>query len=261
MRANWLQVGAMSLVFVGGCGLTKVAADLLISPEQEVELGAQVSDELAGEIVIHADPEVQQYLTTLGNDVLAAVEDVPAEYDFSFTVVDDAVTINAFALPGGRIYMYTGLMLQADSEAEIIGVLGHEIAHVIRRHGAQQLVTQLGIDTVLSMALGQNPSDVVALAATIAQTGALLKYSRTHELEADEFGVRYVIDAGWSPYGFIDFFDRLEAMGGSSLPEFLSTHPNPENRVEQLEDILRDYDSVPDYEGDPAALEAIQGRL
>jgi predicted Zn-dependent protease len=243
-------------------GLTacEAATSLLIPPDQEVALGRQVHRELSGQLRFHSDAEVQAWFERLGESVLARVPRIRSAYDFHFYVVDDPDVINAFAAPGGGIYMYTGLILAAGSEAEVVGVLGHEIAHVIERHGAKRLVATLGTQQVLDIVLGQGASGLARLVSSLASSGALLKYSRTNELDADSLGVSYVIDAGWDPRGLVEFFDRLRRMGGSG-PQFLSTHPHPANRVRRLEQIIAAQPSVPTHRGDAAAFTALQRRI
>jgi beta-barrel assembly-enhancing protease len=248
-------VGALAVV---GCeGLTTA----LIPPADEVQLGYELGDELRGELRFHPDPDVQLYLTTLGERILAEVPDMPSEYEFRFFVVDDDSVINAFAVPGGGVYMYTGLILSAQTEAEVAGVLGHEIAHVVERHGAKSLVTAYGVEEVLALLLGNNAPRLASMLSELAATGALLKYSRDNELESDREGVELVIDAGYSPEGLIRFFETLEQLSGSAPPQFLSTHPNPGNRVERLRDIIEGRTDLPTWEGDQAAFEAWQADI
>ena len=248
MRTTLLLVCVPLLVTASGCGAgTDLATALLLPIDQEVELGNQFAQEIEAELVIHSDPVVQAYIDDLGRRVLAAVDPPPpAEIDWNFRVVDDVDTVNAFALPGGHIYFYSGLMAMADNEAEIAAVMGHEIAHVTRRHGAERLVSLYGIDTVAGLALGSEPSTLGTLVTQVVQTGTLITYGRSQETEADTVGIEYVIDAGYDPIGFITFFEKLEALqGGIQIPEFLSTHPHPENRIENIESILENRNDIP----------------
>jgi len=253
----------MPAVGLVACGAVETIAGLLISREEETALGIELAQDIEQELVIHPDPFVHEYLTGMGLELLALIPDVPPEYQFRFQVVKDDDVINAFAAPGGQIYFYTGLMLQADTRAEVMGVMGHEIAHVMRRHGAQQLVTNLGLATVLDLALGQTSSSAVGLAGELAATGALLKYGRDHELESDEYGMNLLLQAGYDPEPYIGFFSKLDAMSGSvRIPEFLSTHPNPNNRVSALRAQVNAYPGeIPSYRGDDAEWRAFQARL
>jgi predicted Zn-dependent protease len=237
------------------------ATSLLIPPEDEVALGNEVAVEIDQSLTFHPDPEVQNYLNELGQELLAAVPKVRDAYEFRFYVVDDPGMINAFAIPGGRIYVYTGLILAARTEAEVAGVLGHEIAHVIERHGAKRMVAQFGLSEVLSLLLGRNTPALAELLTELATTGALLKYSRSNELQSDREGVEYMIDAGYNPEGLIRFFQTLDEQSSVRLPQFLSTHPNPDNRVGRIEDILADRTQYPGNDGDQVAFEAWQARI
>lgn len=260
-RRTFPTLALLTSVTLFGCGAVETAAAFLVPPDQEVALGLQLSDELEAELTLHPDPETHAYLSALGNQIVSRLENVPPEYRFEFHVVDDDETVNAFAVPGGQIYFYTGLLLTAANEAEVVGVLAHEIAHVTERHGAEQLVTQFGLESVLGMALGENPSQIASLVAQLGATGALLQNGRSDETEADEVGLTYLLAVGYDPEPFIGFFDRLEQMSSNALPEFLSTHPKPENRADNLRAIVRSYDQVPTYRGDDAAFAAFQSRL
>jgi predicted Zn-dependent protease len=246
---------------VHGLAACDATTSLLIPPEEEVELGKEVAREIEAELTFHPDPEVQNYLDAMGRRILAAVPDVRDAYEFRFFVVQDDNVINAFAVPGGRIYIYTGLILAARTEAEVAGVVGHEIAHVIERHGAKRMVAQFGLSEVLAIIFGRDTPAFAELLTELAATGALLKYSRSNELESDREGVAYMIDAGYNPEGLIGFFQTLDEQSSVRLPQFLSTHPNPGNRVERIEDILADLQQYPGDNGDQVAFEAWQARI
>lgn len=139
-----------------GGRMTAAAADVLVPVEQENQLGQQMAAEIQAEMTMHPDPEVQAYVANIGNRLVAAAQaDVPSGITFRFHVVQDDATVNAFAIPGGDIYFYTGPMRLAENEAELAGVLGHEVAHVTNRHIAQRLVAQYGLQSIIAMALGQ----------------------------------------------------------------------------------------------------------
>lgn len=253
MKKTWapaaLLPAALLLVPAGGvlsgCYATKkvaqkateVAADALIPVSQENELGAQFSKEVEAEAKLHPDKDVQDYIKGLGNAIVRAAKargEVPDGIKFTFKVIDDDNTVNAFALPGGYIYFYTGLLKMADNEAEVIGVMGHEVAHVTERHIAQRLVQTYGLQAVVAMAGGENADLLTQLATNVAAQGLILKYSRDHERDADTHGLPLVIDAGYDPNGFVSFFEKLKAMGGpnNDLLVILQSHPHPEERLE-----------------------------
>ena len=239
-----LVVGAPLLAT--GCPVrsARAAADLLIPPRDEVMLGLQISAEIEGELTMHSNADVQAYVASLGAQVLARVEDRPGEIEFTFQVVNDLNQVNAFAIPGGWIYVYSGLMQVMESEAELASVLAHEIAHVTRRHIAQRLVAMYGLDAIAHLALGEEPGLLGTIVSTIVQQGAMLRYTRDMEREADDFGLHYLVSAGYDPRGFIDFLERLT--GRPSPPTFLLTHPSPEERIERIERQIRDLETVPE---------------
>lgn len=250
---------ASLLVTLAACGAMQTATDLLIPRTTDVELGTQLNQDIRGQIVVHPDAEAQQWLAQLGQRMLQSTPGVPPEYRFSFTLVDDDTTLNAFALPGGPIYMYSGLIMAAESEAEVAGVLAHEIGHVIHRHGAQQLIAALGLEAVLALALGENPSALAQLTSQLGATGALLAYGRDHELDADAIGLNVLIRAGYDPHPFIGFFEKLDS--SRNPPEFLSTHPDPGNRVRRLRQSIATRTDLPTHRGDAAAFDALKARL
>lgn len=210
-------------------GATEVAAEVLLPPREEVRLGRQMAREVAEELSFHRDDLVQNYVEALGNRI-AAKADTPSPIRYTFRVVDDADQINAFAMPGGYIYVYSGLIKAADNEAELAAVMAHEIAHVTERHVAERLVAAYGLQAITAAALGEDPGLIEQLVAAVAGQGFLLKYSRDHEREADAVGFEYMVAAGYDPMGFVTFFEKLE--GGPRMPDLLSSHPAPDDRIE-----------------------------
>lgn len=192
----------------------------------------------------------------VGNDLRKAVEvyyksknmekDLK-NFAWEFNVVDDPKTINAFCMPGGKVVVYTGILKVTQNEDALAVVMGHEIAHALANHGnermSQGLVAQLGL-TSLDLALSQKPAETRNLLMTAAgagaQVGVLLPFSRKHESEADEIGLYLMAMAGYDPNEAAPFWGRMEKMagGGSRPPEFLSTHPNPVKRSEQLKSLV-----------------------
>lgn len=150
------------------------------------------------------------------------------DFDWEFWLIDDPTTLNAFAAPGGKVFVYTGLMQFLAREDDFEGVLGHEIAHAAERHTTQQLTRYYGISVVLDIALGEGTArDIAELASGLAT----LAFSREHETEADEYSVRYLCDTVYAADGAASFFEALE---GEEIPAFLSTHPSSETRVEDI---------------------------
>lgn len=231
-----------------GCGgpANEAAADVLIPIEEENRLGQQMRAELEKELTIHSNAELQSYVKGLGQKAArGAGNQTPKGIKYDFIVVDDDKTVNAFAIPGGSIYVYTGLLKKASSEAEVMGVLGHEVAHVTNRHVAQRLVAIYGVSALAGIALGENPSTLAQIVANVAANGFLLKYSRDAEREADRYGVAFSARAGYDPNGFISFFKKMEGGG----PAFLASHPAPAERVENTRKVIGQLTNPPTYTG------------
>jgi predicted Zn-dependent protease len=204
----------------------------IVSEEQELQMGAQFAAELETQLRFVHDAEVVGYVNNLGQ-LLARVSQ-RSNIPYTFHVVDTD-EVNAFAVPGGYLYVHRGLIEAAANEAELAGVLAHEIGHVVGRDSARQLSQQMGISVLAGIALGQDPNTVASLAAQIAATGALMSYSREMESEADQYGVQETYDAGIDPVGIATFFDKLVALRdgaeAGAVEHFFSSHPDPGARA------------------------------
>lgn len=151
------------------------------------------------------------------------------EFPWRIRIIKDDNTLNAFCTPGGYIYVYTGIIKYLDNETQLAGVMGHEIAHADRRHSANQMLKQYGVEALLTILSGGNPGQLAQLGAQLLA----LSFSRSDETEADDYSVRYLLGTEYDAQGAKYFFQKI---GGSGQPpEFLSTHPNPDNRVENIE--------------------------
>ena len=216
-----------------------------ITPDQEIALGLQAAPEMFQEFGGEIDPShpVSKYVEEVGQRVVArsAAHGTPYKYDFH--VLADPQTINAFALPGGQVSITVGLLRQLRNEAELAGVLGHEVGHVVARHGAEQLSKQQFAQTLVGAAgvAAYDPNDPrssaqrAAMAAAVAQL-VNMRFGRQDELEADALGVKEMKEAGYDPEGMAELMKILESAGGGSRqPEFFSTHPNPENRLARIQ--------------------------
>jgi predicted Zn-dependent protease len=252
MRISNRLLGAALAVFAVTLSACATAPEtgrsqlLLISPSQEAQLGYRSFRELKGKKPIARGSPHWDELQRSGRRI-AAVAPVPyAEWEFVLFHDDDSA--NAFALPGGKVGVYTGILPVTENEAGLATVIAHEIAHVTARHGAERMSQSLLIQfggTALSAALGTDAGmtrDLAMQAYNIGTTvGVALPYSRTQELEADHLGILYMARAGYDPREAIDFWRRFEAYGrdkGGKPPEFLSTHPLDRTRIAQLERLL-----------------------
>jgi predicted Zn-dependent protease len=214
------------------------------SPEQDVELGREATAEVNRQMpVLPESNPVTKYVQQLGQQ-LAAHAPGPNQWPFSFHVVN-IKEINAFALPGGPIYINVGTIQAADDEAQLAGVMAHEISHVILRHSTQQAskaaFAQLPL-AVLGATIGRSAVGQIAqLGASFGAQSLFLKYSRDAEREADLLGSQIMYDSGYDPYSMVEFFTKLEKEGGAGGPQFLSDHPNPGNRVENVRQAISKY--------------------
>jgi len=237
------------------------------SPKQDVELGLQASREVRQQMPMLNDQRTEDFAERIGGRL---VEAIPAEYRqpefrYSFDVVN-LREINAFALPGGPMFLHRGMIEAAKSEAEVAGVMGHELAHVILRHGTAQATKgqkfQIGAmaGQVLGAILGGRTGAVVSQGSQLGLGTWFLKYSREYEREADLLGAQLMARAGYDPRAMASMFETIERQGGGGGPEFLSDHPNPGNRVQAINreaDMLR----VQGNRGNAGEIQAVQARL
>lgn len=213
-------------------------AKVLISPDDENKLGLQFKQELEGKqhVVYYNDPAVVSYVRGVADKVIAFGKRDRPEVQWQVNVIDDSKTVNAFATPGGYLYVYSGLIMAADNEAELAGVMAHETGHVVARHSARQMVDAYGIEAVSNMVLGKNPGLLGSLVGGVGAKGFMLANSRSDETEADEYGARYAAAAGYDPHGLVTFFEKLRKQEGNS-PRFLailSDHPATPDRIDHV---------------------------
>lgn len=162
-----------------------------------------------------------------------------ADFNWQVTIIDDDV-MNAFAVPGGKLYFYTGLIKYLDNASNLAGVMAHEMAHVDRRHSTEQMTKQYGFSVLLSLLLGNDKSQFEEIASDLAVGLASLQFSRAHEYEADEYAIRFTADTDYHPKGISGFFEKLLIEGQTARTfEFLSTHPSDQNRIDNIDMVWR----------------------
>ena len=217
----------------------------LISEQQELAIGEETDGQVRGQYGVYADDPMSGYVTASGKDI--AVHTHLPNLPYRFAVLDSPV-INAFAVPGGYVYLTRGILALMNSEAEMAVVLGHELGHVNARHSVRKMSQMILFQA--GLAIGSAISDTFAKISGIAGIGVsllFLKFSRDDEREADALGVAYARSAGYDPSRMVDFFDALERMGDlsgkNSLPGFLSTHPLTKERVRNVRALLQASDS------------------
>jgi predicted Zn-dependent protease len=202
----------------------------LFSTRDDVRLGNEAyAQVLAGATLLRSGPDHERVVRVLKR--LAAVADDPG-YDWDVSLIRDDETVNAFALPGGKMAVYTGILPVCQGETGLAVVMGHEIGHVVAGHGTERMTTALGTELVLSLA---NLGDYSELARVGSEYLIQRPFGRQHESEADEIGLVYMARAGYDPREAIAFWERMQAGTGGGPPEFLSTHPSHETRIERLE--------------------------
>lgn len=215
---------------------------ILVPIEQEVALGASSFTELKSTMRVSQDPDMNATVQRVGQRIARAVGDELPNARWEFVVFEDE-TPNAFALPGGKVGVHTGLFKIAQNDAELAVVMGHEIAHVIARHGAERMSEGVLIaagGVALDAALRDKDSKErnlwLASYGVVATGAVVLPHSRLHENEADEIGIRYAARAGYDPRAAIAFWERMKeaSEGKSKPPEWLSTHPSDETRIKRL---------------------------
>jgi predicted Zn-dependent protease len=213
-----------------------------LTPQQEIALGVQSVPEIVNEFGgLSRDDQAQTLVDDIGFSLANGdiARDTP--WEFEFYVLDDPETINAFALPGGPVFITSGLLSRLETSDEVAGVLAHEIVHVLARHSAEQIAqSQLSNGLVGAVAVASGDASASQTAAMIAQL-VNMKYGRGDELQSDTFGVCLMIDSGYDPNGMVEVMHILEAASdGNRPPEFFSTHPNPENRIREIQQAIED---------------------
>jgi len=221
----------------------------LVSESQEVALGKEADPQIVAEYGLYEDEDLSRLVSELGQS-LAKVSHRP-QLTYTFRIVDSPI-INAFALPGGYVYMTRGILVHFNSQDELAGVLGHEIGHVVARHSAEQMSKQQLAG--LGLGIGSIVSEHFARYADFAGAGLsllLLKYSRDQESESDRLGVEYSTKNGYDAHRMAEFFGTLERMrgdGGQSLPGFMSTHPDPGDRRVRVGQMAGEWQQKIDYQ-------------
>lgn len=240
LQRTFLVLLVAAGVLSSGCASSRRALGyVLISDQTEIELGAKLAAQIEAQQRLHPDRGLQSYIQRVTEALLPpALEDRPG-IRYRVKVLDDPKQINAFAVPGGYLYIYSGLLLVAEDEAEIAGVLAHEIGHIVGRHSANQLAARFGLDVLARLALGEDPYQIGQIASQLGSA----RFSRDDEREADTFGVRYAIAAGYDPHGLLRFFAKLKKLEArhSDLEKLFASHPPTSERIRRIEHLIDQY--------------------
>jgi len=237
-----LALAASLTISVSADAQTRIDPDRnRFSPAQDVELGRRAAAELRQELPIVSDRRTENSVERIGARLVAAVPGRLRQPQFRYTFqVVDRKDINAFALPGGPIFVNRGMLEAARSEGEVAGVIAHEISHIVLRHGTAQATKgqkfQLGAlaGQIVGSMIGGRTGAVVAQGSQIGLGTYLMKYSREYEREADLLGAQIMARAGYDPRHMASMFQTIARRGGNGAPEWLSDHPNPANRSEAI---------------------------
>jgi predicted Zn-dependent protease len=213
-----------------------------LTVEQEIALGIQSAPQMAAQHGgLHPDQQAQQLVDKVGAKLVNNSIARQSPYKYEFHLLRDPNAINAFALPGGQIFITYALYSKLENEDQLAGVLGHEIGHVLGRHSAERMAKQGLTQGVISGVMVGGGEGMGQMSAMIANT-INMKYGRGDELESDDLGVRFLIKAGYQPEEMIGVMEILKAAAGPNrTPEFQSTHPDPENRIEMIKEAIRKY--------------------
>lgn len=215
---------------------------ITISEDEEIAIGLQSAPHMAQQHGgLYPNKEYQDFLDTVGERLVNNSVAKETGYKYDFHLLADAKTINAFALPGGQVFITYALFSKLENEDQLAGVIGHEIGHVVGRHSADRMSKQGLTQGILSgVAVGLDPSTAQG-AAAIANV-INMKYGREDELESDDLGVRFMIESGYDANQMIGVMQILKtAAGPNKTPEFQSTHPDPENRIEKIKEAIEKY--------------------
>jgi metalloendopeptidase OMA1, mitochondrial len=274
MRAKKIpRVVLLPLLVLSGCATapyTERSQLILISPGEENRLGAQAFQQVLAKEKVVRDPVLQGVVDRIGWRIANAAR--RPDFQWEFVIIDNEKTANAFALPGGKVAVYTGMFPVARTEGGLAAVLAHEVAHVLARHGgerlSQGLVAQIGATALQVGMAGRDPGVVRGVMAAYglgANVGVLLPYGRLQESEADRIGLILMAQASYDPREAIHLWERMEQQDGQRPPEFLSTHPSVGRRIQDLQrwmpNALTHYRPSPDQIPDSARpLPSVGGR-
>ncbi|RUO59416.1 M48 family metallopeptidase [Pseudidiomarina insulisalsae] len=257
-----LKSGVIALALTGLVACTQSPTGRsqlqLFSSDEIAQLGAQSYSAIKEQEKVSRDPQLNQYVQCISNDLIAVLPSPWGQEQWEVTVFESDM-VNAFALPGGKIGVYTGLIDLAETPDQLAAVIGHEIGHVIAQHSNERMSNQFAAGVGLQLGgllIGQEmDSDKAALVMGVlgvgVQLGYILPYSRIHESESDELGLRYMAAAGYDPREAAELWRNMAKQGGQNPPEFLSTHPSPQTRIEALEKLA--VEEMPTYRQAPKA--------
>ena len=252
LRSLTLFAGALALAACATNPYTERSQLLLVSESQEIQLGAQAYEQVLKDpkVKISRDPREVEPVKRVAARIIEAAKhskyaEAARQFDWEVSVIKDDKTLNAFALPGGKIAVYTGIFPVAKNEAGLAAIMGHEVVHALARHGAERMsqgqLAQVGL-TIADVLIGANASNPVSAQLMMAalglgvNVGVMLPFSRSHESEADYVGLLLAAQAGYDPHESVHVWERMGQLSKGQPPEFLSTHPGHDTRIKQLQE-------------------------
>ncbi len=240
MKINTLRpllLAAPFILFQGCAALNPLVQDINVIPvAEENSASKQMEGEIAKQMVLVSDPAANQRVSSIGQKLVAALP--KKQFNYRFFVIQDN-SPNAFTIPGGAIYVHTGLLAFATSDDELAGVLGHEIGHAYERHPAKGMTRSLGAEYISKMLLKGNNNLAAKAALQFASGGVLNKYGRDDEREADDIGYYLIRRTGYSPDGLLRFMKKLQLVSNDTTPVFFRSHPPTAERVARLEALIK----------------------
>jgi len=241
-----MAVGVMALVsYCGSREFNPVTGEqqyIALTPRQEIAMGLQAAPQMIQQHGgLHPNSQGQDLVDHVGMKIVRSSAARETDWSFDFHLLADSRTVNAFALPGGQVFITEALLSRFETEGQLAGVLGHEIGHVVARHSAQRIakdnLTRGLAGAILVASEGGQTGQMAAMIGQMIN----MKYGRDDELESDRLGVQFMADAGYDPRSMVGVMRILaEASGGNAPPEFMSTHPNPDNRIERIQEAIRE---------------------
>jgi beta-barrel assembly-enhancing protease len=244
MKNSKIFTGIFLLLLASQFSLAALAKMFQLTEQQEIQLGSQAAADVEKKQKVLNNEQATSYVNNIGKKLVVSSERQNIAYQFK---IIDSKVVNAFALPGGFIYINRGLIESAENENEFVGVLAHEIAHVTERHSVDQVrkMQKANIGLGLSRIVLQNVKggSLLFSGAQLATQGAFLRFSRAAEREADRVGATMMYKAGWNPNGMVSFFDKLAKKGDARSTDIFSTHPNPAQRRENISDMVANWDT------------------
>lgn len=232
-RIATMSAVLLATILMAGCGSSGLGGG--VSLDQEWQLGDQMAQQVAQQVRLDRDPAALAYVRSVGERLHARTP--LANRPFDFEIVDDP-SVNAFSIPGGHVYVNTGLIGAVDKADELAAVMAHEISHVTARHVIKQIQQQQEISVIGSILLGQNPGALQQVVAQVLAGGVMARFSRADEKQADDLGLQLMYDAGYNPQGMLDMLNKLAALEKSrpgAVSKFFADHPLTPDRINDVQ--------------------------